>query len=226
MPARKGDFVLIEYTGRTELGVFDTTDEKLAKAAGIFDARTRYRPALIVVGKGRAIVGLEEAVEGMEPGEEKEVLVPPSKGFGERKEELISVISAARFRAEGITPEVGAMVTVDGRDGVIRSVSGGRVVVDFNHPLAGKELRYHIKLLKILEGKQERLEAILEDAGVKGEITAREGKVRAELEADVSMDYTIKKQAMLKWIAEFMPEIKEIEVIENYSTEKVRRELS
>lgn len=227
MPAKVGDFVLVDYTGRTADGaVFDTTDAATARAAGIWSARTRYRPALIVVGKGRALTGLEEAIEGMEVGEEKDVAVPPAKGFGERKEELISVIAAARFRAEGIIPEVGALVTIDDRDGIIRSISGGRVVVDFNHPLAGKELRYHIKLLKIIEGKEERLAAILDDTGLRGKISAREDSAKAELEADVSMDYVIKKQALLKWIADFMPEIKNVEIAEKYKTEKVRRELA
>ena len=113
-----------------------------------FDRVEEERPLLVFVGKGELIKGLEEALEGMKVGEEREIEIPPEKAFGERKAELIAIIPEREFRKRGITPYPGLVIEADGRRGRVLSVSGGRVQVDFNHELAGKTVVYKVKVIK------------------------------------------------------------------------------
>ena len=154
-----GAFVLVEYTLRVkETGeVIDTTSEEEARKAGIYDPKDRYGPRLVIIGEGRLIPGLEKAIRELSPGEEKDVEIPPSEAFGERKPENIKIMSRNVFIRSGVTPEPGKIVEINGRLAVIRSVTGGRVVVDFNHPLAGKTILAKVKLVKLIEDIGEKL---------------------------------------------------------------------
>ena len=59
----KEEFILLEYTGKTEAGsVFDTTDSLVAQQHGIFNNRAKYSPVLVVAGKGMVLPGLDEDV--------------------------------------------------------------------------------------------------------------------------------------------------------------------
>ncbi|MEM2974702.1 MAG: peptidylprolyl isomerase, partial [Candidatus Micrarchaeia archaeon] len=165
MKAKRGDYVRIEYTGMLSDGtVFDTTSADEAKKAGIFDEKSKYGPAMIILGKNQAIAGLEEAIEGMDEGTDKEVIIQPDKAFGPINKDLFTIVPLSRFKDQDVNPIPGMMVNLDNRTGVIKAVSGGRVVVDFNHPLAGKELKYRIKLLKVLSSLDEKVQATFEDS--------------------------------------------------------------
>lgn len=76
-----GDTVKIHYTGSCGGRVFDTTYEDVAREAGIYSKEKDYGPVEILVGAGRVIKGLEEALEGMRLMGEREVVIPPEKGF-------------------------------------------------------------------------------------------------------------------------------------------------
>ncbi|ABM81378.1 FKBP-type peptidyl-prolyl cis-trans isomerase [Hyperthermus butylicus] len=154
-----GAFVLVEYTLRVkETGeVIDTTSEEEARKAGVYDPKERYGPRLVIIGEGRLIPGLEKTIKELSPGEEKEVEIPPSEAFGERKPENIKIMPRNVFIRSGVVPEPGKIVEINGMLAVIRSVTGGRVVVDFNHPLAGKTILARVKLIKLIEDVGEKL---------------------------------------------------------------------
>jgi len=79
----KGDTVRIHYTGSFKGGkVFDTSYEDKAKKAGVYSRSREYRPLPVIVGAGQVIKGFEEALIGMKLNEEKEVTIPPEKGYG------------------------------------------------------------------------------------------------------------------------------------------------
>ncbi len=163
MPISKGDFVLVEYEiyikGTEEL--VDTTNAELAKKYGVFDPHERYGPRLIIVGEGRFIKGLEEALEGLEEGNEKEIEIPPEKAFGQRDPSKVKIMSRNVFIRHGINPEPGKTVEIDGQYAVIRQVTGGRVVVDFNHPLAGKTLYARIRVVRVLKSVEDKIKHLL-----------------------------------------------------------------
>lgn len=157
-----GDFILIEYTVRVkETGnVVDTTDEALAKKENIYESGRVYGPVLIVIGKGWINKVVEDAVKEMNVGEEKVVEVPPEKAFGQRDPSKIRTFSLREFRRRNIDVKVGDVLDFGGVKGIVKSISGGRVVVDFNHPLAGKTLVYKIKIVSKLEDITEKIKAL------------------------------------------------------------------
>ncbi len=147
-------FLEVEYTGYLENGeVFDSTDPQLVEGA--------TGPVVIVPGEGHLLEGLEKELEGMKPGEEREVELAPADAFGERDAKKIKLYPLRAFARDQIRPYPGLRVTVDGKLATIKSVSPGRVVVDFNHPLAGHRLRYRLRLIRELSDRKEQLEGLL-----------------------------------------------------------------
>ncbi len=163
MAIEKGSFILIDYVCRVkETGeVFDTTLEDVAKKEGIYREDTRYEPMLVVVGEGWVIRGLDEKLTELEVGETETLEIPPEKAFGHRDPTKMRMVPLRKFREQGITPAPGMQVEVDNRVGVVRSVSGGRVQVDFNPPLAGKTLVYEVTVKKVLEKDLDKIKALI-----------------------------------------------------------------
>ncbi|MFH8119670.1 MAG: peptidylprolyl isomerase [Candidatus Aenigmatarchaeota archaeon] len=221
MKVAKNDLIKIDYVGMLEDGsVFDTTIEEEAKKANIYDEKVKYKPALMLVGSGQAIQGLEEGVLGVEENEEKEIFVPYEKAYGSRDASLFRIIPLSRFKEEKIDPIPGMIVNIDGRDGIIQSVSGGRVLVDFNHPLAGKNLKYKIKVVKILKETNEKIAAIFEDSELIGNFEVSKEKLNVNVKADISEEYLSKKIGFLNSIRLLVPEIKSINFNEEYTIEE------
>ena len=161
---KEGDFVRINFVGKIkESGeVFDTTLEDVAKKHNIYDPSYSYRPLPLVVGGGFVLKGVDEALLNMKVGEKKTVIIPPEKGFGKRNPSLIKLIGLNEFKKQNIEPRPGMSVSVNNYTGRIISVAGGRVKVDFNHPLAGKELEYEIEVVEKIEKIEEKVKAIVE----------------------------------------------------------------
>ena len=220
MKAKKGDYVRIEYTGMLGDGsVFDTTSMEGAKEAGIFDEKSRYGPALITLGKNQAIVGLEDAIEEMEEGTEREVTIKPDKAFGQMNPNLITIVPLSKFKDQDVNPMPGMLLNIDNRTGMIKAVSGGRIVVDFNHPLAGKELKYKVKLLKVLSTLKDKVQGTFEDSELKGSVSVEGDTIIAKPETSMETEFLVRKQAFLKWVSE-LPEIKKIKFEEEYMLHK------
>ncbi|MEN4006585.1 MAG: FKBP-type peptidyl-prolyl cis-trans isomerase [Methanobacterium sp.] len=104
--------------------------------------------------------GLEKALVGMEVGEKKTVEVVPEDGFGLRDPKLLKLMQMREFKKH--KPQVGMTITMEGQPGKIRSISGGRVTVDFNHEFAGKTLVYDVEVEKIIEDDLEKVYGIIE----------------------------------------------------------------
>ncbi len=159
MPIKNGDFIKITYTGRLENGdIFDTTNEKMAKDAGIFNESAEYGANMIVVGSGHVLKGLDEDVVGKEIGYEGSVAIPPEKGFGERDPTLVETIMISKFEKK---PYPGMQVSVNGRMGMVETVIGRRARVDFSHPLAGKNLIYEYTIDEKLKGTKAKMDGLI-----------------------------------------------------------------
>ncbi|WP_424357448.1 FKBP-type peptidyl-prolyl cis-trans isomerase [Methanocella sp. MCL-LM] len=187
MAIKKGDFIRLSFTGKLEDGsVFDTTDEAVAKKQEIFDEDKKYEPMTIIVGSGFLVEGLEEDLIGKKAGDKAVVTVPPEKGYGERSLDAIEIVSTKKFEGK---IEPGQMVEYNGKVGFIESISGGRVKVDYNAPLAGKKLTYEYKIEEIIEDREEKIKALLkgyvsEDA----EFKLKEDTIKIEVPKELSMD--------------------------------------
>ncbi|MEM0505305.1 MAG: FKBP-type peptidyl-prolyl cis-trans isomerase [Sulfolobales archaeon] len=190
MPLSKNDMVLVDYVVRVkESGdVIEVTDAEKAKEFKVFDPSKSYEPLLVIIGEGRVIKGFEEALENSEVGVNVEVDIPPDKGYGERDPNRVKTLSLRDFARAGIRPEVGKVVEVGGQLGTVRNVSGGRVVVDFNHPLAGKTLTYSFRIIKKLDDMVEKVKYLVKRYvkgvnvdEVKIDVDSGAGKVSIEL---------------------------------------------
>ena len=163
MPIKKHDFIEVEYTGRFKdtKEVFDTTDVKIAKEAQIFSEKGEYAPVVICIGEHHILRGIDEFLEGKELGSYT-LELPPEKAFGKKKMELIKMIPTNKFTEQGIKPVPNLRLNIDGYVGLVKSVSGGRTVVDFNHPLAGRDVVYALKVNKIVTDSKVKVESLLQ----------------------------------------------------------------
>jgi len=151
MAVTKGDQVKVEYVGRHEDGdVFDSSREEVAVEAEIAHPDREYEPLDFEAGAGEVVQGFDEAVVGMEEGEEKEITVPPEKGYGEHSEENIVDYERGEFEeALGEEPEVGMHIHTQDAHGDVTEVEDDTVVVDFNHELAGETLVFEIEVVEV-----------------------------------------------------------------------------
>ena len=151
MAVKKGDTVKGEYVGRYDDGdVFDSSREEVAVEAEIAHPNREYEPLEFEVGAGEVVQGFDEGVVGMEEGEDKEITVPPEKGYGERSEENVVEYEREEFRESlGEEPEVGMHIHTEEAHGDIVEVEGDTVVVDFNHELAGETLVFEIEVVEV-----------------------------------------------------------------------------
>ncbi|MFW5949285.1 MAG: FKBP-type peptidyl-prolyl cis-trans isomerase [Halolamina sp.] len=158
---QNGDFVRIEYTVRTTSDdtVVDTTRQDVAEEAGIDDDEYDFSPRIIVVGEGHVFPGVDDALLGSEVGDEGTVEIPAVDGFGEYNQEQVRTVSASKLDEENRRP--GAQVQIDGEQGYVETVIGGRARVDFNHPLAGEELEYEYEVVDVVDDDEEKAAGLL-----------------------------------------------------------------
>jgi len=216
-----GDFVRIEYTGKlgSSGAVFDTTDDGKAKDAKIYNEKYSYGPALVVVGKGMVVKGLDDGLVGMAVGDQKTLELQPEKAFGKRNPSLIRVLPLSEFRKRDINPYPGMVVDLDGTAAVVRSVTSGRVMVDMNHTLAGEKITYEVKVAEKLASPEDKVKALLESNGLKGaDVKIKAGEVVLSIPDSIDKDakYFLGKTASVRAIKELVPGIKKISVEEEY----------
>ncbi|MBU0980356.1 MAG: peptidylprolyl isomerase [Nanoarchaeota archaeon] len=177
MPIKENDFVELDYTGKVkESGmVFDTTQEDVAKKNEFYNEKHQYAPVIICVGRGQLLKGLDKHITGKEVDKTYKIELKPEEAFGKKSAELIQLVPTAKFTKEKIRPEPGLQVQIDDAMGVIKTVSGGRTLVDFNHPLAGKELEYEIKMSRVITDLLEKVKAFLKiETGMEPEVQLTE----------------------------------------------------
>jgi len=156
---KKDDFVEIEFTGIAKEEKFDTTNPDEATQSGIEDS-TSIKPLIISVGNQMLLKGLDQALEGKEINKKYSIQIQPEQAFGKRNPSLIKTISMKIFREKNMNPVPGMAFQLDQSIVRILSVSGGRVIVDFNNPLAGKEVEYNFKINKRITEPKEKINAL------------------------------------------------------------------
>ncbi len=221
---KSGDFVRVEYTGKrvADGKIFDSTNEKAARDAGIYNERLKYGPGLVIIGQQTVIQGLDEALQASKVGDSKTVEVPPEKGFGVRDANLVRVIPIAEFRKQNLEPYPGMVLNLDGAAAMVKSVSGGRVMIDLNHALAGDVLSYEFKVIEKIEGVEARVKALLENSELKGETKVSGSVLEAVFDPSVKKDsdFLMNKAAFVTSVLKFLPEIKKVRVVEEYEAPK------
>ena len=161
---QKKDFVEIDFTGRIKNGeVFDSTVmEELEKLHHNHSHPIEAKPFIFCIGQGMFLESIDDFLIGKETGKIYDLELTPEKAFGNRNPDLVQMIPMKIFQEQKINPMPGASLNFDGRMGKILTVSGGRVMVDFNHVLAGKTVDYKINVLRVLSDLNEKIKALNE----------------------------------------------------------------
>ncbi|MFA1610448.1 FKBP-type peptidyl-prolyl cis-trans isomerase [Halobellus rubicundus] len=159
---QEDDFVRLAYTLRTKDDgtVVDTTDEETAEEADIDTEEYDFEPRVIVVGAGHVFESVDDALVGGEVGDTGTVDIPAAEAFGEYDDEQVRTVSANKIDEDDRYP--GAQVQIDGDQGQVITMVGGRARVDFNHPLAGEDLEYEYEILEIVDDREEQAASMLE----------------------------------------------------------------
>ncbi len=160
---QKGDYILLEYTvtSKDDGKVVETTVEDTAKQANIYNPDEVYGPRLIIVGETKLFEPLEQALLAADEGGEVNVEVPPDKAFGERDQGKVKTLSIREFYKYGKIPKPGDVVEMDGQQARVISISSGRAILDFNHPLAGKALIIKGRIVRKLVTDEEKAKQIV-----------------------------------------------------------------
>jgi len=159
-------FLLVDLTIKdAETGqIYQTTKEDVAKSSGIYSENAVYLPLLVIPGESSLFPKVMERVLELDEGEKFEVKLNPEEAYGRYDRGKVRVFSLKRLEREGIRPQIGEAIYLDGQRGVIQSITGGRVTVDFNHPLAGKRLVVEGEVVRKIEEDLEKVRAIVADS--------------------------------------------------------------
>lgn len=143
MAVKQGDKVKIEYEGKLDDGkLFDSTTHG-----------DHSHPLEFEIGSKKVLPAFEENVIGMEKGQEKEFKIPADKAYGPVNEKAIQEVPKSAFPT-GQEPKAGMMIGLKAPNGQqfpakIKEVKDDKVILDMNHPLAGQNLNFKIKLIEV-----------------------------------------------------------------------------
>lgn len=163
MKLKKNDFIEIEFTSRKkdDNEVFDSNIEKDLKKINPDIKPDKAEPFVFSLGQGMFLKGVEDFLIGKDIGKKKEfkIELPAEKAFGKRQSKFIQKMPTKIFKEHNLNPVPGFMFNFDGRLGKVLAASGGRVIVDFNNPVAGKDVVYDVKILRKIKNLNEKVKA-------------------------------------------------------------------
>ena len=128
----------------------------------VVDASASGEPMAYIHGEGQIVPGLERALEGLSAGDARQVVVPPQDGYGDHEAAGVQEVPKSAFPTD-MQPAVGMELMAQGADGeavpfVVREVKPDAIVIDLNHPLAGKTLHFAVKVREVRAATAEELE--------------------------------------------------------------------
>ncbi len=138
--AKNGDNVKVHYTGRLDDG-------------SVFDSSEGHEPLEFTLGQGQVIPGFESAVNGMTEGEVKTTQIPADEAYGPHYPEMVLVVPRSQLPPD-MNPQVGDQLELQQENGQsfvvnVTDVSDDEITLDANHPLAGKDLTFDIRLVRV-----------------------------------------------------------------------------
>lgn len=168
-------------------------------------------PVLINIEQNSFPKKLKDEMTSMNKGEEREVNV--DKPYGRKDPARVRIVSEKMFKKSKIQPYPGLVVNLDGLQAIIRTVNGGRVMIDFNHPLAGKNITYKVKIEDVAETEEEKVGAICKSFELELQsCDIIENKATLNVKKINEKEFDKKIQAIETTILRFIPYIKKIEV--------------
>ena len=228
MVLQKGDFILIEYTAKVKETneVFDTTNEETAKKEHLHKEGEIYEPKLIVIGEGWMLKTLDETFPTMKLNKATTVEISPDKAFGSRDPEKVKRVPLKQLLAKGINPAIGMRIEYGGKNASIRSIGAGRVLLDFNLPLAGKTLVYNVTVQKKLAAKEDKMAALIHRRipiaeAAKFKLTIEENALTVEMPEETFYleGIQVAKRGVSMDMQKFFPDIAAVKFVETFKAE-------
>jgi len=228
MVFQKGDFILIDYTAKVKETneVFDTTTEETAKKEHLHKEGEIYEPKLIVIGEGWVLKTLDENLTTMELSKATSVEIPPEKAFGARDPEKVKRVPLKHLTEKGINPAIGTRIEYNGKMASVRSIGAGRVLLDYNPPLAGKTLVYEVTVQKKLETNEEKIAALIHRRipvaeAAKFKLVTEEKTLTVEMPEETFYleGVQVAKRGIAMDVQKFFPETTAIKFIETFKAE-------
>jgi FKBP-type peptidyl-prolyl cis-trans isomerase 2 len=221
MVFKDGDFLEVEYSvwNASDSRLIATTSADEAKKAGLFSEKGHYGPVLVILGSNGVIKGLDRELRGMEPNQKKKFTFKPEDAFGQRSESLVRVMPLSDFRARDINPQPGMQVNIDDMTAVIKSVNSGRVVVDANHPYAGRNVSYDVTVLRKLNTGNEKILALGDTYNAKptsAQIKDKDAEILFDEKVRKDADYFVGKASLVASAFNYIGDIDRIVVREEY----------
>ena len=229
MALQKGDFILINYTAKVKETneVFDTTIEETAKKEHLHKEGEVHEPKLVVIGEGWVLKALDESLTTMKLNKAQSVEIPPDKAFGPRDPEKVKRVPLKHLLAKDVhNPTVGMRIDYNGKMATIRTIGAGRVLLDFNPPLAGKTLIYDVTVDKKLETSEQKISALIhrripvvEPEQFKFTIQKKNLTIDMPEVAFYVEGIQIAKRGIAMDLQKFLPEFTEIKFVESFISE-------
>ncbi len=115
------------------------------------DTTRRGKPASFVMGDGNLLPGFEEALMGLKAGDDLQIELEPAAAFGERNPDSVQILETRAFGDIALEPGlIVSFASPEGEmPGVVLELTGDRVKVDFNHPLAGRRITFDVSILGV-----------------------------------------------------------------------------
>ncbi len=157
-PFKKVDFVELNFVAKVDGRVFDTNILDVAKNEGL-KGKGLFKPLIVPLEEGFLLQGLYEFLLDKKPGKYS-VVIPPEKAFGKKNVKLIQTLSLNVFKKQNLNPYPGMEVQINDSVGIVKNVGSGRVLVDFNHPFAGKTVVYEVDFLRVVDDPVRNLNAL------------------------------------------------------------------
>jgi peptidylprolyl isomerase len=229
MSLQKGDFILINYIAKVKETneIFDTTLEETAKKEHLHKEGEIHEPKLVVIGEGWVLKALDESLTTMKLNKAQSVEIPPDKAFGPRDPEKVKRVPLKQLLAKDVhNPTVGMRIDYNGKMATIRTIGAGRVLIDFNPPLAGKTLIYEVTVDKKLETNEQKISALIhrripvvEAEKFKFTLKGKTLAIDMPEETFYVEGVQIAKRGIAMDLQKFLPQFTEIKFVESFISE-------
>jgi FKBP-type peptidyl-prolyl cis-trans isomerase 2 len=154
---KKGEFVELKFTGLVDGRVFDSN---IAEDLKELSDKAQPEKAIVIVGQRMVVKGFDESLEGKELNKSYEIKLSAVDAFGPRRTELVRIIPLRVFHEQKINPLPGHSFVFDNQLAKVITVSGARVITDFNNPLAGKDVTYKFTIARRVSDLKEKAETV------------------------------------------------------------------
>lgn len=157
MAFNKNDFIEVEFTGKVKDG--DVFDSNIKESLEKTNIKGQPKPFIFPIGNLMFVKGVDEFLIGKEIGK-YDIKLTPENAFGKRDPKMIQMVPLKNFLQNKINPIPGASFNMDGKVAKVLTASSGRVMVDFNNPMAGKDVEYSVNVLREVDDIKEKIESM------------------------------------------------------------------